>query len=170
MRFFAPYGGLVRGINVKFDTGPLRCTKLYVDKSIFGGSSPPKKSKIAKFANFVALHRRLPCSILVKFLSFMQTFHMYKCFKFGMFRFINKGVIGKTRDGENSPLNFRAPYCRNYWSDLRKLGVFQKWYGHVLSACKVLYRSATTRRRGDGKVWSFLSVILFVMWDEVHSF
>ena len=135
-----------------------------------GVPPPKKKSKIAKFANFVALHRRLPCSILVKFLSFMQTFHMYKCFKFGMFRFINKGVIGKTRDGENSPLNFRAPYCRNYWSDLRKLGVFQKWYGHVLSACKVLYRSATTRRRGDGKVWSFLSVILFVMWDEVHSF
>jgi len=40
---------------------------------------------------------------------FGQVSHLYKCFKFGMFEFINKAFIGKNYNGISFPPIFGAP-------------------------------------------------------------
>ena len=62
------------------------------------GVSVPKNCKVC-----------FPCSIVVKFMWFMQGSLLYKCFTFGAFPIINEVFSGKHCNGSNSP---------NFWSPL----------------------------------------------------
>jgi len=110
--FFAPQGRHVTPIKVKFgkeeqtvgppcQISPWSAQGLWV----YG----PKTLKNWNFINIIAPKRRVPCTILTKFTSFMRVLSLNKSAKFGCFSSINDKIINNLPRWGRFPPNFRWP-------------------------------------------------------------
>ena len=76
-----------------------RCAKFHVCMPIFWDFWPQN----TKFVNFV-----VPCSTSMKFILFIYATILYECLKYGVFRIINDGFVGKKSRSGKFPLNFHS--------------------------------------------------------------
>jgi len=69
----------------------------------------PQNFKNWNFINIIAPKRRVPCTILTKFTSFMRVLSLNKSAKFGCFSSINDKIINNLPRWGRFPPNFRWP-------------------------------------------------------------
>jgi len=103
---------------------------------------------------------------------FGQVSHLYKCFKFGMFEFINKAFIGKNYNGISFPPIFGAPLTPKLLDGSYKFMV-QKLQAYTQSASKVWCQSTPTARwrKTEKLIFFFVTLGLELeQWTQVQSF
>jgi len=84
--FFAPQGGHVAPLKVKFSSSLPNFTLIGLGLWVYG----PKTLKISNFTNIIAPKGRVPCTILTKFTGFMRVLSLHKSVKFGCFSSMTK--------------------------------------------------------------------------------
>ena len=91
--FFAPQGRHVAPIKVKFgrEEGTVGPNLTLIGSGV--GVYSPQTEKNSNFTNIIAPKGRVPCTIFIKFVSFMHVLCLHNFAKFGCFISINDKII-----------------------------------------------------------------------------
>jgi len=111
------------------------------------GISDPKNFRNPEFCKLIRPVGTNPLVGINEILKFLCAYEVYE----NISNFVSFGAQLRELSAENLnraifPKIYGSPWCKNYGSDPKKLGV-QTWHERPLCTCYVLWRSVAARRQ-----------------------